>query len=254
MKQKWKKLIGLVLIGICVLAMTACGSSKTEEGSLRLPDEATQQSLIDSFGSVLQNISQLDDASIKSYLESDDAFSASAATAWDSNGKNLGAYVETVSGEMKVNEDTYLVTLQGKFEKRTAECVFTLDKNGNPTGVSIDPVYTMGEKMTQAAQNTVMGVAIVFVMLVFLSFIISLMKYIPGLVESFGRKKAAPVEEKPAPAPIQAAPVQEEEELVDDGELVAVIAAAIATCENTSADGFVVRSIRKSKKGNWQRA
>ena len=81
MKQKWKKLIGLVLIGICVLAMTACGSSNTEESSLRLPDEATQQSLIDSFGSVLQNISQLDDASIKSYLESDDAFSASAATA-----------------------------------------------------------------------------------------------------------------------------------------------------------------------------
>ena len=108
--------------------------------------------------------------------------------------------------------------------------------------------------MTQAAQNTVMGVAIVFVMLVFLSFIISLMKYIPGMVESFGKKKAAPAEAKPAPAPVQAAPVQEEEELVDDGELVAVIAAAIAACENTSTDGFVVRSIRKSKKGNWQRA
>lgn len=252
MKQKWKKLIGLVLIGICILAMTACGSSETEESSLRLPDEATQQSLIDSFGSVLQNISQLDDASIKSYLESDDAFSASAATAWDSNGKSLGAYVETVSGEMEVNEDSYLVTLQAEFEKRTAECVFTLDKNGNPTGVSIDPVYTMGEKMTQAAQNTVMGVVIVFVMLIFLSFIISLMKYIPGMVESFGKKKAAPAEEKPAP--VQAVPVLEEEELVDDGELVAVIAAAIAACENTSTDGFVVRSIRKSKKGNWQRA
>ena len=110
----------------------------------------------------------------------------------------------------------------------------------------------MGEKMTQAAQNTVMGVAIVFVMLVFLSFIISLMKYIPGMIEAFGKKKAAPVEAKPAP--VQAVPVLEEEELVDDGELVAVIAAAIAACENTSTDGFVVRSIRKSKKGNWQRA
>ena len=230
-------------VSVAALAMTACGSSNTEESSLRLPDEATQQSLIDSFGSVLQNISQLDDASIKSYLESDDAFSASAATAWDSNGKSLGAYVETVSGKMKVNEDSYLVTLQVKFEKRTAECVFTLDKNGNPTGVSIDPVYTMGEKMTQAAQNTVMGVVIVFVMLIFLSFIISLMKYIPGMVESFGKKKAAPVEAKPAP--VQAAPVQEEEELVDDGELVAVIAAAIAAATATSTDGFVVRSINR---------
>ena len=43
-----------------------------------------------------------------------------------------------------------------------------------------------------------------------------------------------------------------EEDLVDDGELVAVIAAAIAASENTSTDSFVVRSIRKSNK--WKRA
>ena len=41
---------------------------------------------------------------------------------------------------------------------------------------------------------------------------------------------------------------------IDDGELIAVIAAAIAASENTSTDSFVVRSIRKSKKGNWHRA
>lgn len=41
-----------------------------------------------------------------------------------------------------------------------------------------------------------------------------------------------------------AAPVQEEENLVDDLELVAVITAAIAAAsENESADGLVVRSI-----------
>ena len=31
----------------------------------------------------------------------------------------------------------------------------------------------------------------------------------------------------------------------DDGELIAVIAAAIAAAEGTSTDGFVVRSIRR---------
>ena len=46
-----------------------------------------------------------------------------------------------------------------------------------------------------------------------------------------------------------------EEELADDGELVAVIAAAIAAYEgSTSTDGFVVRSIKRSKTNKWKRA
>ena len=52
-----------------------------------------------------------------------------------------------------------------------------------------------------------------------------------------------------AAAPVNAAaPAQAEENLADDGELVAVIAAAIAAAEGTTTDGFVVRSIRKVKR------
>ena len=40
---------------------------------------------------------------------------------------------------------------------------------------------------------------------------------------------------------------------MDDLELVAVIAAAIAAAENTSTDGFVVRSIKKVNKSKWQK-
>ena len=47
------------------------------------------------------------------------------------------------------------------------------------------------------------------------------------------------------------APPAEEEELVDDTELVAVIAAAIAAYDDVPADGFVVRSIRKSNRRKW---
>ena len=42
-----------------------------------------------------------------------------------------------------------------------------------------------------------------------------------------------------------------EENLADDGELVAVIAAAIAAAEGTSTDGFVVRSIKRRKSNRW---
>ena len=60
-------------------------------------------------------------------------------------------------------------------------------------------------------------------------------------------KAAAP---KAAPAPAVAAAVEEAEEM-DDTELVAVIAAAIATAEGTTTDGFVVRSIKRRKSNKW---
>ena len=105
--------------------------------------------------------------------------------------------------------------------------------------------------------NAIVGLATVFIMLIFLSFVISLMKYVPKLEAALTKKKdsnqAVPAQEDniaavnsaPAPAPVQ-------EELADDGALVAVIAAAIAAAENTSTDSFVVRSIRKSNKRSWK--
>ena len=65
-----------------------------------------------------------------------------------------------------------------------------------------------------------------------------------------GVSTAAPAYQAPVAAP---APVAEED-LTDDLELVAVITAAIAASENTSSDGFLVRSIKKANKRNWQRA
>ena len=51
------------------------------------------------------------------------------------------------------------------------------------------------------------------------------------------------------------AQIIEKEELADDLELVAVIAAAIAASEGAaSTDGFVVRSIKRSSSNKWQKA
>ena len=112
--------------------------------------------------------------------------------------------------------------------------------------------YSLGELMGQAGLNTLMGIGIVFFVLLFLSVLIGLFKYVNVFEKGFGKKaeKAAPVVQKPAP--VVAAPVVEE--LVDDKELVAVIAAAIAAYENTSTDAFVVRSIRRKPNNKWSRA
>ena len=91
--------------------------------------------------------------------------------------------------------------------------------------------------------NTLLGMGTVFVVLILISFIISAFNLVPKIQASFAPKKA---EVAPVPEPEPAAPVVEEEDLSDDMELVAVIAAAIATYEGTSVEGFRVRSIRRA--------
>ena len=90
----------------------------------------------------------------------------------------------------------------------------------------------------------------VFVVLIFISFIISLFKFIPAIEKKFS-KKANVVPATPAAAPIAAAPAVQQAADHDDGELAAVIAAAIAAAEGTSADGFIVRSIKRRKSNKW---
>ncbi len=108
---------------------------------------------------------------------------------------------------------------------------------------------TLAQSMMNAGVNTLLGMGTVFVMLIIIAYIISLFKYIPKLVESF-RKKPEAVS-APAAAPVAVPePVTVQEEIsADDGELAAVIAAAIAAYEgdNNNVGGFVVRSIRKHK-------
>ena len=110
----------------------------------------------------------------------------------------------------------------------------------------------LGKKLGNAGLNTLMGMGVVFLVLILISFVISAF----GLINKAEERKKANVPAAPAPVPAApAASVEEpEEDLTDDLELVAVIAAAIAASENTNPDGLVVRSIRKvSSRNQWKR-
>ena len=111
---------------------------------------------------------------------------------------------------------------------------------------TVNAHYGMSEILEKAGLNTLLGMGTVFVMLIFMSFIISLIKYVPALLNGTSKKKK---EEAPKAAPAPAA--AEEAEEMDDTELVAVIAAAIAAAEGTTTDGFVVRSIKRRKSNKW---
>lgn len=102
-----------------------------------------------------------------------------------------------------------------------------------------------GSDLSAALINTLVGILTVFIALIVMSFLISCLKIVPKLQSAFAKNNEPKQPAAPAPAP---APVPvEEEELVDDGELAAVITAAIMAFqgEELPAEGFVVRSIRR---------
>lgn len=102
--------------------------------------------------------------------------------------------------------------------------------------------------MQTAVSNTIMGVSIVFFVLVSLSFLIYLFRFIPMLEEKLTKKKTVePVKQE---VPVEA-PVEEEKELADNLELVAVITAAIAASEGKDPGQYIVRSIRKVHRNQW---
>ena len=139
----------------------------------------------------------------------------------------------------------------------------------------VSAVYSKKELITQAGKNTAIGMGVVFTVLIFISFIISLLKYLPLLFDAEIRRTKA--EKKAAES---AAKKQTEDliisssktsvdddaqtdkltsdvgskDLMNDSELVAVITAAIYAASagavrgpayTASNDKLVVRSIRR---------
>ena len=168
------------------------------------------------------------------------------------------AAMEVSGGFVGVTENGFSVTKSGKtlttdlmLKFETRDVVFQLVYNYHDmelTGVTINPVYSFGEKMATAGLNTIICMSIVFAVLVFISLLISCFKIFPYLEAKKREKAAAAAKAVEADNSVVTQIEQREEqeqELADDTELVAVIAAAIAAYEGTSTDGFVVRSIRR---------
>lgn len=99
-----------------------------------------------------------------------------------------------------------------------------------------------------ALEYTLIGMGVVFLVLVFISFIISLFKFIPGS----GAYKKAPKPEVKTAAVHEVKPEVKEQAPApaasDDGQLIAVITASIKAymdSQGVQGDGYVVRSIKR---------
>ena len=285
-----KKIVKALLMLTCVFSLTACGSdntisefqqSKIDAAEAKAPQiialtaGLVQNNDIDELTTNYNNI-ELGDLYTSTYSQyaGDSSFSCegkgikSALTSFESGMEEIGnitvseaieATVVVLAVELlntaieaTVDDDTIIVTVPVTGEKGegSVELIFTNDIYLTLTSCTLNLNKSMGELMGKAALNTLIGMGTVFVVLILISLIISCFSFIPKLQEKFS-KKAAPA---PAAAPVPAAPVVEEEELADDTELVAVIAAAIAAYEGTSTDGFQVRSIKRASTRKWKNA
>lgn len=228
--------LALLCAAVLMLACTAAVSASDEEQAGSMTEYLKTQA-----GQLVNSILQMDDASIDQAIENyPDDPSIGAVQSWKDAKPEVGALKEVKDAEVKEDDDSYVLTVPASFEIYDGEFELVIDKKtGSMTSAAFNVNYPLSENMKRAGLNTLMGLGTVFIVLAFLMFVISMFKYIPNGTEK--KMASAPA---PAAAPITAAaPVEEE---VDDTELVAVIAAAIAAAEGTSVDGFVVRSIRKA--------
>lgn len=244
--MKMIKKITSVFMTFLVMAALVIGSTSMVFAADKI-DESVKTSLVTTAEGLTDAIVALKDADIENYMNTGDDFTTSAMQSWQTSKDELGAKKES-NGKTTVTlkDDQYTVTVPVKFEKANANFVYVFESTGTPVSMSVDVQYGLGKTLQRAGLNTLMGVGTVFVMLILLSLLISLFRFIPN-PEAKKAAEAKAAKEAQA-AVIAAAPVQAEENLADDGELVAVIAAAIAATEGTTTDGFVVRSIRKVKR------
>lgn len=253
MKQIKKRVLMVLCMVACLFSLSACGKA-AEEGSGVDPmiSEGLQQQTV----ALLEQIVSIPEDQMPMVIDSNREGGAEALAAglegYVGLMSDLGAFVSAGTGSVKETDDGYEIAINAVFEQRECEFVINLDDEMvTIVAMSFNPVYTLGENMTKAGLNTLLGMGTVFIVLIFISLLISCFKYINVFEQKMKNKG---VKEVPAaPAPAAAAPV-EEENLADDLELVAVIAAAIAAYEGTSAEGLVVRSIRRAPGNKWKRA
>ena len=257
--KKFLLVLGMVT---CLLGVTACGNENTvaDADFSAAEAESIANYYIQNIGT-LAGVMQADPVTyenqIYSIKDQDEEFGKAVDEAVNNFAtalEDLGSCSSVESVEYTVDDEVVDIkaTVVGteinpKGEVRTAEVLLTVGKRSADLKSMLTNVnYTFGEMMTTAGLNTVLGICTVFMVLIILMAIISCFKIINNIEKSIADKKAGKTEKKADSVDNAVAQITANEEAQDDTELIAVIAAAIAASEGAaSADGYVVRSIRR---------
>ena len=239
-----KKLLLVLGMITCMFGMTACGSTVEEVENYGIT-EADAFAYADG---LIETMDQIVTAGQIEQYESDNVIYA-ALTNYEKALPDMGDYQSVTDHEIVYDDGILMnVTVQGTL--RPAKVEIMLDEELALVSISTNVVYTFGETMTKAALNTLMGMGTVFAVLILIIALISSFALIPKIQAAFSGKKEEKKDttDKVVEQIIKKEEVAYSEDLSDDAELVAVIAAAIAAYEGSgSASGYVVRSLRRRK-------
>lgn len=232
--KKWLLILGMIT---CMVGVTACGQ-KEEPTPLMSAQDAEMLGR-----QIVEGVNQY--VVFQAQDQASNQVEADAIASWEAALADMGNYEEIISVESELEEEDGVIDVTVKGSEHNAVVEIVIEK-GYVTNISTNVVYTLGENMKKAGLNTLLGMGTVFVVLILISMIISCFSFIPKIQEKF-TKKPKKEEIKNQAVDNTIAQIIEKEELADDLELVAVISAAIAAAEGaTSADGFVVRSIKRA--------
>lgn len=177
----------------------------------------------------------------------------SAVQSFQTAAESTGAIQSIGQASARIDGDQIVVDVDvtGENKNAQAEVIFSNDRFLVMESAALNPVSTMGELMTTAALNTVIGMGTVFAVLILIIAIISALRIVPVLQKRAADKKAARqtlAQGEGIENAVAHIVGREESGGEDDLELAAVIAAAVAAYQGTAAaDGFVVRSIRRRR-------
>lgn len=259
MKRKISVLVCVIMAALC---FTGCSAKKNEAEVDVSTMQETAEVIISSFAAMgdadfeqYMDLSeyQLNYVMMNSGLRIEAENFLDMIKSWQAGEDECGAYVSHGEYKVDVKGDEIVVSTEAEYEDRNATLSFTFSEDSYLESMDVSASYAMNEVLTKAGLNTVLGMGTVFVVLIFLAFLISLMKYIPSLLEMFSKKateNAEPVTEVVQPS-VTNTVVAQKVDAVDDLELIAVITAAIAAQEGTTTDGFIVRSIRRRPSNKW---
>lgn len=259
----------------CILGLTACGNEKAlTQYEQEKVNSAQQRALIviptlEYFASVysedvlkewtMEEIAYEAQAFQYSmyggqvFFEADGNGFSTATESFRSATESVGEIMQVGNITSRIDGNQIIVDVEviGEKQNATAEVIFSNDRFLVMESASLNPKSTMGDLMTGAALNTLIGMGTVFAVLILISFIISCFGVIPAIQKKAADRKAnklKAVQSTGVENAVAQIVGQEEISGEDDLELAAVIAAAIAAYEGAaSTDGYVVRSILRRR-------
>ena len=238
-----KKLLLVLGMITCMFGMTACGAAVEEVDTYGITEEQAFEYAEGLIATMDQVVAA---GQVEEYKS--DAVIYAALTNYEKALADMGDYQSVTDHEIIFDDGILMnITVQGSL--RPAKVEIMMDEELALVNIATNVVYSFGETMEKAALNTLMGMGTVFAVLILIIALISCFAFIPKIQAVFSGKKDA---KKDTTDKVVEQIIKKEEiayeEVTDDTELVAVIAAAIAAYEGSgSASGYVVRSIKRRK-------